>query len=707
MENTYFGRLFVRVQTHLGRMIIARRKNAVNFVAIILGIAVVFYLLLWIGIDYTFTWSVHQDGVGKEVNMRKLDDCQSEYNSYTVHLKGSLHNAQSHDPTVKCRRDRINPPDACTYWKAKLKKEVNLCTQKRHYFCVQVPRKKDGTTFYASDSITFDCSYARKRCLLADYGVIDNRTGRLEFFRIEAAALDEKLTSLYNKRVYDFAFIKCTVQDYTNNIQHGSAHFSSNKSSAKIEIGKALKNFTGEQLIQFIHRPVPAVSGLNKDKKKPSVSLIFVDSLSRTGAFQSFPKTIELLRRLNVQSRDQRVLDFRLMHSVFPGTYWNLENLWMGEQAAGSIHNEFYYFESRALSEPFQRMGYQTAYIHDTCYHWPWRTNDHSSSDKRRLNMYFEEFQKSSFTTTGITLAACEILARSTGEYKAYTSKDVCLNGDYEVRHRFENLFNIQKNFEDHNYPFFTVVELNLNHNGDGTNAKHMDIHLANYLEKIIRQPDVMTIIHSDHGNRLVTARDIHYIVKKFTDPSGTESLYNKKGALVEIDKGRNCDSIRHFTKGNFFCICEPSANESRIMDSNEVERALEFSREYLNERIDDFPGCATLQLTRWGDKPYRLYYNKTAKEDAIVKGHLFTTYEKKKIIFAIELFKNVTTGVLHFKEYLRLDKYDKYKECVPPKAEVQLCLCDRRGRKQNKRALNDPNEVTNALLKLPKPLIF
>ena len=47
--------------------------------------------------------------------------------------------------------------------------------------------------------------------------------------------------------------------------------------------------------------------------------------------------------------------------------------------------------------------------------------------------MYFEEFQKSSFTTTGITLAACEILARSTGEYKAYTSKDVCLNGDYEV----------------------------------------------------------------------------------------------------------------------------------------------------------------------------------------------------------------------------------------------------------------------------------
>ena len=69
---------------------------------------------------------------------RKLDDCQSEYNSYTVHPKGSLHDAQSHDPTVKCHRDRINPPDACTYWKAKLKKEVNLCTQKRHYFCVQV-----------------------------------------------------------------------------------------------------------------------------------------------------------------------------------------------------------------------------------------------------------------------------------------------------------------------------------------------------------------------------------------------------------------------------------------------------------------------------------------------------------------------------------------------------------------------------------------
>ena len=75
----------------------------------------------------------------------------------------------------------------------------------------------------------------------------------------------------------------------------------------------------------------------------------------------------------------------------------------------------------------------------------------------------------------------------------------------------------------DHNYPFFTVVELNLNHNGDGTNAKHMDIHLAKYLEKIIRQPDVMTIINSDHGNR-------------FQHPLKNQCIQNWKNFAIQIE---------------------------------------------------------------------------------------------------------------------------------------------------------------------------
>ena len=143
------------------------------------------------------------------------------------------------------------------------------------------------------------------------------------------------------------------------------------------------------------------------------------------------PRTIDFLKSLNKRT-PERALDYKLMHAIFPGTYWNLENHWMGDSAQSLIKDEFYYFEFKIMSQPFQKQGYAAAYLHDTCYHWPWRTEARLSKPNR-LEMYYKEFNRSGLNTTGITLATCEILKRSTGEFKAFTSKDVCQNGDYEV----------------------------------------------------------------------------------------------------------------------------------------------------------------------------------------------------------------------------------------------------------------------------------
>ena len=51
-----------------------------------------------------------------------------------------------------------------------------------------------------------------------------------------------------------------------------------------IKPNRTLKNFSGEQLIQFIHKPLNR--GTNIDGSKLSFSFVFVDSLSRTGAYQ-------------------------------------------------------------------------------------------------------------------------------------------------------------------------------------------------------------------------------------------------------------------------------------------------------------------------------------------------------------------------------------------------------------------------------------
>ena len=66
---------------------------------------------------------------------------------------------------------------------------------------------------------------------------------------------------------------------------------------------------------------------------------------------------MDFLRDLNKENPD-RVLDYRLLHSIFTGTYWNLQNLWMGSEAKGTIHDEFWYFDVKLLTQKLQKQGY-------------------------------------------------------------------------------------------------------------------------------------------------------------------------------------------------------------------------------------------------------------------------------------------------------------------------------------------------------------
>ncbi|XP_075265937.1 uncharacterized protein LOC142358420, partial [Convolutriloba macropyga] len=522
-----------------------------------------------------------------------LVDCQLEYDSYTFHPPESPFSVM--DPTAACQRSTIEPKIACAYWKKKLELEQNECSRyERHNFCKQTPVDPDGVTFYASDDVRYDCSHAARVCVTSEYGLMSDISGNPEFIKVLPEFLNIILVSLYQKRKHDFVFIRCTLQ---RNVSRSTT-----------------ENYTGQQLIQFIHKP--RQKGPNtertggKQRALPSFSVIFMDSLSRTAAYQSWPKTMDFLRDLNKENPD-RVLDYRLLHSIFTGTYWNLQNLWMGSEAKGTIHDEFWYFDVKLLTQKLQKQGYAAGYISDLCFHYPWRDKDNTEKRNVRLKKFKKHLDASELNTTGITLASCEILEKAIGSFSSFTPADVCFNGDYQFIQQLDNMHNIQTNWLRHGYPFFMSTESNMNHNMGGTNVKHIDSHLEQYLRKIAKQPDVITILVADHGNRfdihymqkyfpegqtdvmhpflfiilpqnplrfytqseltalkinqnrLVTMRDVHYLLAKYTTSSPDyEILSSEKGLLSPISKERRCDSLT-FTKGNFFCICEPLANDS------------------------------------------------------------------------------------------------------------------------------------------------
>ena len=76
-----------------------------------------------------------------------------------------------------------------------------------------------------------------------------------------------------------------------------------------------------------------------------SVSVLFLDSMSRSLAFRSLPRTIKFLQKLAKNSK-RKVFDFKLFQSIADSTYWHLSNLFDGPKA--TAQNKFFYIEKSA-----------------------------------------------------------------------------------------------------------------------------------------------------------------------------------------------------------------------------------------------------------------------------------------------------------------------------------------------------------------------
>ena len=101
---------------------------------------------------------------------------------------------------------------------------------------------------------------------------------------------------------------------------------------------------------------------------KPSISILFTDTVSRTLAFRGLPKTVKFLSRLKKNSK-RPVLDFKLFQSISLNTNWNIFNLFDGPNANRSYVDDIFYIKKGStFFRKFKQEGYLTAYYSDICH---------------------------------------------------------------------------------------------------------------------------------------------------------------------------------------------------------------------------------------------------------------------------------------------------------------------------------------------------
>ena len=183
-------------------------------------------------------------------------------------------------------------------------------------------------------------------------------------------------------------------------------------------------------------RQLPSV---HFSKPKPSISILLLDSFSRTTFYRTLPKTIKFLEHLN-KSRKRRVLDFELFQSISRDTYWHLYNLFDGPNATEEDGSDIFYFKkAETFFRKFKQAGYLTGYSWDICYSHVFRGAD-KGYEAQWTKFVEVAIKLLKLDDVGLAEVMCELLVESQESLDLFRSNDKCLNGRHIVDYQLSQL---------------------------------------------------------------------------------------------------------------------------------------------------------------------------------------------------------------------------------------------------------------------------
>ena len=192
--------------------------------------------------------------------------------------------------------------------------ETDRCTDHKE---LQLCRKVN------SDKLAhrFNCSLARMICKTSFIGFFNLSKSSYSFeWHLIPTELHEKLIEKLASNV-ESGILRCHIKSHWLELLKNVNY-----------IPRYLK--TVEQVFWFPKQPKVRLNYPNPNMTSayPSISIIFLDSFSRTVFYRTLPKTIAFLKDLNRQGK-RKVLDYKLFQSIDTHTYWHLYNLFDGPKA--------------------------------------------------------------------------------------------------------------------------------------------------------------------------------------------------------------------------------------------------------------------------------------------------------------------------------------------------------------------------------------
>ena len=101
---------------------------------------------------------------------------------------------------------------------------------------------------------------------------------------------------------------------------------------------------------------------------KPSINLLFIDSISRTALYYSWPKTISMLRELSA-SKKRKVYEYKLFQSMATNTIYHMYPLFNGpNETSKLVTDEFLQAMGSHFFRKMKESGYMTSFSRDICY---------------------------------------------------------------------------------------------------------------------------------------------------------------------------------------------------------------------------------------------------------------------------------------------------------------------------------------------------
>ncbi|XP_075265872.1 uncharacterized protein LOC142358339 [Convolutriloba macropyga] len=380
-----------------------------------------------------------------------------------------------------------------------------------------------------------------------------------------------------------------------------------------------------------------------------------------------------------------------------------------------------------------------TSYSRDMCYAYDWTLED-KPTYSQSYQWYQKTVQNMALDDIGLGITMCEMARASSGDLVMFNRAGKCFNGRNYVQNQLERHLRLQKRWISNQLKFMTYFETCVNHRNGIMSGTPIDDLLSDYLKEALQLEDTITVIVSDHGNgmadlvlnqfpfghiqrfhpflivippanwthyftreemdnlkinqrRLVTMRELHFLVSKFTMPDRRDEN-GGLGILSEISEDRTCLDIDFFDKhsGQFdMCICEWVSSTPTASELADLKEAAEV---YLNSLNSAYRRCCRMFTLRPLDPNL---FIRTQQSGTIVHYTGIVSVDNdwdlfhRNIVISLSVHFNTTaggslaksikqnaTGPYKFVGHSRLDVYARFERCFMAcrPADRTTCLC-------------------------------